>query len=111
MVISCMAPGFSNRGKQNDISFHRLPIKDSTTLQKWLNNMKLKKPPNLKYSRLKYMYIYRVSQGKRMFLIKTKLCEYFNKNFIMYIKNSLNYAIMSAKLRKKTVFKYSNIAV
>ena len=52
MVISCMAPGCSNRGKQNDISFHRLTIKDSTTLQKWLNNMKLKKPPNLKYSRL-----------------------------------------------------------
>ena len=47
-----MAPGCSNRGKQSDISFHRLPIKDSTTLQKWLNNIKLKNPPNLKYSRL-----------------------------------------------------------
>ena len=41
-----------------------------------------------------------------MFLIKTKLFEYFSKNFIMYIKNSLNYAIMSAKLRKETVFKF-----
>ena len=30
--------------------------------------------------------MYRVSHGKRMFLRKTKLCEYFNKNFIMYIK-------------------------
>ena len=29
---------------------------------------------------------YRVCHGKRMFLRKTKLCEYFNKNFIMYIK-------------------------
>ena len=47
-----MTPGCSNREKQNDISFHRLPINDSTTLQKWLNNMKLKKRPNLKYSRL-----------------------------------------------------------
>ena len=31
-------------------------------------------------------WIYRVSHGKRMFLRKTKLCEYFNKNFIMYIE-------------------------
>ena len=29
---------------------------------------------------------YKVSYGKRMFLRKAKLCEYFNKNFIMYIK-------------------------
>ena len=31
--------------------------------------------------------IYRVSHGKRMFLRKTKLCEYFNKNLFMYNKN------------------------
>ena len=32
------------------------------------------------------VWLYRVSHGKRMFLRKAKLCEYFNKNFIMYIK-------------------------
>ena len=47
-----MAPCCSNRVKQNGISFHRLPIKYSTKLQKRLNNMKLKNPPNLKYCKL-----------------------------------------------------------
>ena len=50
MGIFCMVPGYSNRVKQNGISFHRLPIKDSTRLQKRLNNMKLKSPSNLKYA-------------------------------------------------------------
>ena len=31
--------------------------------------------------------LYRVSHGKRMFLKKTKLCECFNKNLLMYNKN------------------------
>ena len=50
--VSCMAPGCSNRVKQNSISFYRLPIKDSTRLQKRLNNMKLNNQPNLKYCKL-----------------------------------------------------------
>ena len=49
MGVFCMAPGCSNRVKQNGISFHRLPIKDSTKVQKRFNNIKLKNPPNLKY--------------------------------------------------------------
>ena len=52
MSVSCMAPGCSNRVKQNGISFYQLLIKDSTRLQKRLNNMKLKNPSNLKYCKL-----------------------------------------------------------
>ena len=42
MDVSCMVTGCFNRVKQNGISFHRLPIKNFTGLQKRLNNMKLK---------------------------------------------------------------------
>ena len=42
MDVSCMVTGCFNRVKQNGISFHQLPIKDFTGLQKRLNNMKLK---------------------------------------------------------------------
>ena len=52
MDVFSMAPGCSNRVKQNGISFYRLPMKDSTRLQKRLNNMKLKNPPNVKYCKL-----------------------------------------------------------
>ena len=54
MDVSCLVPGCSNRVKQNGISFHRLPIKDFTRLQKRLNNMKLKKSTycSLKYCKL-----------------------------------------------------------
>ena len=52
MGVFFMAPGCSNRVKQNGISFYRLPIKDSTRLQKRLNNMKFKNPPNLKHCKL-----------------------------------------------------------
>ena len=46
MCVSFMAPGCSNKVKQNGISFQQLPTKDFTRLQKRLNNMKLKNPPN-----------------------------------------------------------------
>ena len=52
MGVFCMAPDCTKRVKQNGISFHRLPIKDSTRLQKRLNNIKLKNPPNLKFCKL-----------------------------------------------------------
>ena len=52
MDVSCMAPRCVNRVKQNGISLYPLPIKNSTRLQKRLNNMKLKNLPNLKYYNL-----------------------------------------------------------
>ena len=52
MDVSCMAPRCVNRVKQNGISLYLLPIKNSTRLQKRLNNMKLKNLPNLKYYNL-----------------------------------------------------------
>ena len=56
--------------------------------------------------------MYRVSYGKRMFLMKTKLCEYFNRNFIMYIKKFTklcHYVCEAQEGNSIQIFEYSSL--
>ena len=53
-----------------------------------------------------------MSHGKRMFLMKTKLCKYFNKNFIMYVKKFTklcHYVCVAQEGNSIQIFEYSGL--